>query len=35
MTSKQSVPLRVGVELEEFNEDKGVGNWLFLKLVGS
>ena len=35
MTSKQSVPLRVGVKLEEFDEDKGVENWPFRELVRS
>ena len=35
MTSEQSVPLRVGVKLEEFDEDEGVENWPFHELVGS
>ena len=35
MTSTQSVPLRVGVKLEEFNEDEKVENWPFRDLVGS
>ena len=35
VTSKQSVPLRVGVKLEEFDEDEGVANWPFRELVGS
>ena len=33
-TSKQSVPLRVGVKLEEFDEDERVKNWPFRELVG-
>ena len=35
MTSTQSVPLRVGVKLEEFDENGRVENWPFRKLVGS
>ena len=35
VTATQSVPLRVGVKLEEFNEDEKVENWPFLELVGS
>ena len=35
VTSTQSVPLRVGVKLEEFNEDEMVENWPFRELVGS
>ena len=35
VTSTQSVPLRVGVKLEEFNEDEKVENWPFRELVGS
>ena len=35
MTSTQSVPLRVGVKLEEFNEDEKVENWSLRELVGS
>ena len=35
VTSTQSVPLRVGVKLEEFNEDERVENWPFRELVGS
>ena len=35
MTSTQSAALRVGVKLEEFNEDERVENWPFRKLVGS
>ena len=35
VTSTQSVPLRVGVKLEEFDEDEKVENWPFLELVGS
>ena len=33
--STQSVPLRVGVKLKEFNEDERVENWPFRELVGS
>ena len=35
VTSTQSVPLQVGVKLEEFNEDEKVENWPFRELVGS
>ena len=35
VTSTQSVPLRVGVKLEEFNEDEKVENLPFRELVGS
>ena len=35
VTSKQSVPFRVGAKLEEFDEDERVENWLFRELVGS
>ena len=35
VTSAQSVPLQVGVKLEEFNEDEQVENWPFRELVGS
>ena len=35
VTSKQSVPLRVGLKLEEFDEDEGVENWPFRELIGS
>ena len=35
MTSTQSVPLRVGVKLEAFDEDERVENWPFRELVGS
>ena len=35
VTSTQSVPLRVGVKLEDFNEDEMVENWPFRELVGS
>ena len=36
VTSTKSVPLRVGVQqLEEFDEDERVENWLFRGLVGS
>ena len=29
VTSRQSVPLRVGVKLEKFDEDERVENWPF------
>ena len=35
VTSTQSVPLRVGIKLEEFNENEMVENWPFRELVGS
>ena len=35
VTSTQSVPLRVGVKLEEFDEDERGEKWPFRKLVGS
>ena len=35
VTSTQSVPLRVGVKLEEFDEDERVESWPFRELVGS
>ena len=35
VTSTQSVPLRVGVKLEEFDEDERVENWSFRELDGS
>ena len=35
VTSMPSVPLRVGVKLEEFDEDERVENWPFRELVGS
>ena len=35
VTSTKSVPLRVGVKLEEFNEDERVENWPFRELVGT
>ena len=35
VTSTQSVPLRVGIKLEEFNEDEMVEKWPFRELVGS
>ena len=35
VTSTKSVPLRVGVKLEEFDEDERVENWPFRELVGS
>ena len=35
VTSTQSVPLRVGVKLEEFDEDERAENWPFRELVGS
>ena len=33
-TSVQSVPLRVGVKLEEFDEDAETESWPFRELVG-
>ena len=33
VTSTRSVPLRVGVKLEEFEEDERVENWPFRELV--
>ena len=35
VTSTQSVPLRVGVKLEDFVEDEIIKNWPFRKSVGS
>ena len=35
VTSTKSIPLRVGVKLEEFDEDERVENWSFRELVGS
>ena len=35
VTSTQSVSLRVGIKLEEFDEDERVENWPFRELVGS
>ena len=35
VTSTQSVPLRVGVKLEDFDEDEIIKNWPFRELVGS
>ena len=35
VTSTQGVPLRVGVKLEEFDEDEKVENWSSRELVGS
>ena len=35
VTSTKSVPLRVGVKLEEFDEDERVENCPFRELVGS
>ena len=35
MTSTQSVPLRVGVKLEAFDENERAENWPFRELVGS
>ena len=35
VTSTKSVPLRVGVKLEEFDEDERIENWPFRKMVGS
>ena len=34
MTSVQSVPLRVGVELEEFDKDDETESWPFRELIG-
>ena len=34
VTSVQSVPLRVGVKLEEFDEDEETQSWPFRELVG-
>ena len=34
VASVQSVPLRVGVKLEEFDEDEETESWLFRELVG-
>ena len=34
VTSAQSVPLRVGVKLEEFDEDEEAESWPFRELVG-
>ena len=35
VTSTQSVPLRLGVKLNEFDKDERVENWPFRELVGS
>ena len=35
VSSTKSVPLRVGVKLEEFDEDERVENWAFRELVAS
>ena len=35
VTSTQSVPLRAGVKLEDFDEDEMIENWPFRELVGS
>ena len=35
VSSTKSVPLRVGAELEEFDEEKRVENWPFRELVAS
>ena len=35
VTSTKSLPLRVGVKLEEFDEDERVENWPFRELVGN
>ena len=35
VNSKQDVPLRVGVNLEEFDEEERVENWPFRELVGN
>ena len=34
VTSVQSVPLRVGVKLEEFDEDEETESWPFRELAG-
>ena len=34
MTSVQSVPLKVGVKLEEFDENEETESWPFRELVG-
>ena len=34
MTSVQSVPLKVGVKLEEFDENEKTESWPFCELVG-
>ena len=35
VTFTQRVPLRVGIKLEEFNEDEKIEHWPFRELVGS
>ena len=35
VTPAQSVPLRIGVQLKEFDEDERVDNWPLRDLVGS
>ena len=35
VTSTKSVPLQVGVKLEEFDEDERVENWPFRELMGT
>ena len=35
VNSTQSVPLRVGVKLEDFDEDEMIENWPFREIVGS
>ena len=35
VTSTKSVPLRVGVKVEKFDEDERVENWPFRELLGS
>ena len=35
VTSKQSVPLRVGLRLEEFDEDERIENWTFREFIDS
>ena len=35
VTSTQSIPLRAGVKLEDFDEDEMIENWPFRELVGS
>ena len=34
LTSLQNAPLRVGLKLEEFDEDEETENWSFRELVG-
>lgn len=35
LNDKKSVPLSVGVKMEEYDEDGMTGNWLFRELVDS